>query len=406
MPADTYDAGHLLMALLIMFVAAKAAAELFERLGQPAVVGEILAGVLIGPQMMNWVSPNELTSALAELGAVFLLFAVGLETMPRALIAASRIALPVAVGGVVLPFVLGYGAMAALGYSQPQDLFMGAALVATSVGITARVLSRMGMLQTKSARTILAAAVIDDILGLLILAIVSGMARGKADLWQIGGTAAMAVGFSVFMATLGARAVNRAAPHLQRLRIGEAFFISGVAFCLLLAVVSERLGIAAIVGAFLAGMAFAEPSHDTGMHERTNALTEFLVPFFLVNIGLQLQLSTLRDPATLGLCALLTVLAVLGKVVGCGGVLWRQGKRVMGQVGLGMVPRGEVGIIVAQVGLSSGILTPKLFAAAVFMAVATTLIAPPFIKRLFSGEEPELALAAPVAVEDVESGEV
>jgi len=406
MSVPAHDAGHILTALLIMFVAAKAAAELFERLEQPAVVGEILAGILIGPQVLGWVSPNELTSALAELGAVFLLFAVGLETMPRALMEASKVALPVAVGGVVLPFALGYGAMSVLGYSQPQDLFMGAALVATSVGIAARVLSRMGMLQTKSARTILAAAVIDDILGLLILAVVSSMAEGKADYVQMGTTAAMAVGFTVFMVTAGAWAVNRVAPGVHRLRIGEGFFMTGIAFCLLLAVVSESIGIAAIVGAFLAGMALAEPSHDTGMHERTNALTEFLVPFFLVNIGLQLQLSTLRDPATLALCLLLTALAIISKVVGCGGVLWRQGRRVAGQVGMGMVPRGEVGIIVAQVGLSAGILTPKLFAVAVFMAVATTLIAPPFIKRLFSGEQPEPALAVLVAVEDVESGEV
>jgi Kef-type K+ transport system membrane component KefB len=216
----------------------------------------------------------------------------------------------------------------------------------------------------------------------------------------------MAGGFTVVMATIGARVVKRAAPRLHRLRIGEAFFIAGMAFCLLLAVVSERIGVAGIVGAFLAGMAFAEPSHDTGMHERTNALTEFLVPFFLVNIGLQLQLDTLRDPATLGLCALITALAIIGKIIGCGGVLWRQGKRVMGQVGVGMVPRGEVGIIVAQVGLSVGILTPKLFAVAVFMAVATTLIAPPFIKHFFKGELPELTVESLVAVEDVESGEV
>lgn len=406
MPHEVHQVADLLTVLLIMFLAAKAAAELFERLGHPAVIGEILAGILIGPQVLNWVSPNELTAALAELGAVFLLFAVGLETIPHALIQASRIALPVAVGGVVLPFAFGYGTMALLGYSQPQDLFMGAALVATSVGITARVLSSMGMLQTRSARLILAAAVIDDILGLLVLAVVSSMAKGSADWTQIGVTAVMAVGFTVFMATVGAHVVKHAAPGLHRLRIGESFFVTGVASCLLLAVVSERIGIAAIVGAFLAGMAFAEPSRDTGMHERTNALTEFLVPFFLVNIGLQLQLDTLRDPATIGLCALLTALAVIGKVVGCGGVMWRQGRRVVGQVGMGMVPRGEVGIIVAQVGLSSGILTQRLFAVAVFIAVATTLIAPPFIKRYFRGEEPEPALESPVAAADVESGEI
>lgn len=394
MPVDGHSTTQLLSSLLIIFVAAKVAAELFERLGQPAVVGEIFAGVLIGPSVLGWVHPNELTSSLSELGAIFLLFAVGLETMPRALLKASKGALPVAVGGVLLPFGLGYGAMLVLRHGQPESLFVGAALVATSVGITARVLGRMRMLQTPSARTILSAAIIDDVLGLTVLAIVGGLAGGRANLWQIAGTVVLSIGFTVFMATLGADAVRRAAPRMHNLRIGEALFVCGIAFCLLLAVVSERIGMAAIVGAFLAGMAFAEPARDTGMHRRTSALTEFLVPFFLVNIGLQVKISALGHPGTLALCGLLTLLAVIGKLVGCGGLAWRQGWRAMGQVGVGMVPRGEVGVIIAQVGLASGVLTDNVFAAVVAMAVATTLLAPPFTKRLFAGERAEAEVAA------------
>lgn len=383
MPPHVQDVPHLLTALLLMFVAAKGTAELFERLQQPAVIGEILAGVLIGPQVLQWVAPNELTAALAELGAVFLLFAVGLETLPHALLTTSKQALPVAVGGVILPFVGGYSAMALLGYGQAPALFMGAALVATSVGITVRVLQRLGMLHTPCARIILAAAVIDDLLGLIVLAIVSSLAQGKANWVQIGTTATLASGFTLGMATFGVRAVRQGAPHLSRLRIGQAFFSAGLALCLLLAVVAAHLGVAAIIGAFLAGMAFAEPSQGTGMSERTQALTEFLVPFFFVNIGLQFPFSALRDPMTLSVCALLTVIAVVGKVIGCGGLVWKQGLRAVGQVGLGMVPRGEVGIIVAQVGFSAGILTPSLFAVAVCVAVATALLGAPLLQWAF-----------------------
>ncbi len=397
MIAEPHSTADLLTALLIIFVTAKVAAELFERMGQPAVVGEILAGIVIGPCALGWVSPNELTSSLAELGAVLLLFGIGLETMPRALIEASKSALLVAVGGVVLPFGLGYGAMLILHHGQPESLFVGAALTATSVGITARVLSQMQVLRTPSARTILAAAVIDDIFGLTVLAVVGGLAGGRADLWHIAGTVALAVGFTVLMATFGADLVRRATPRLHNLRIGEAFFVCGIGFCLLLAVVSEHLGMAAIVGAFLAGMAFAEPARDTGMHQRTSALIEFLVPFFLVNIGLQVKLAALADPGTLLLCGLLTLLAVIGKVVGCGGLAWRQGWRAMGQIGVGMVPRGEVGIIVAQVGLASGVLTDHLFAALVTVAVATTLIAPPLLKHLYRGEQVGAEAPAPLA---------
>jgi Kef-type K+ transport system membrane component KefB len=386
MVAEPQSTTQLLTSLLLIFVAAKVAAELFERAGQPAVVGEILAGVIIGPSMLGWVAPNELLTSLAELGAIFLLFGVGLETMPRALIRASRTALPVALGGVVVPFALCYGLMLALHRGQAESLFVGAAMVATSVGITAQVLGRMRMLRTFAAQTILSAAVMDDVFGLTVLAVVGGIAGGGSTLWQIVATVFLAIGFTTAMATVGSGLVRRAAPRLHDLRIGEAFFVSGIGFCLLLAVVSERIGMAAIVGAFLAGMAFAEPAHGTDMRQRTNALTDFLVPFFLVNIGLQLNLSALSNPGTLALCALLVVLATIGKLLGCGAPLWKSGWRAMGQVGVGMVPRGEVGVIVAQVGLSSGFISESIFAALVSVAVVTTVIAPPFVQRLFQHE--------------------
>src|SRR5688572_15488005 len=194
---------RVLLTLFIMLAAAKIMAELFERLRQPAVAGEIVAGILIGPSLLNLAAPTEITSILAEIGVIFLLFNVGLETKPAAIFKVGRSAAIVAVLGVVLPFVSGWLLMRAWGSTSVESLFVGTALVATSVGITARVLSAMGLLDAPTARIILGAAVIDDILGLLVLAVVSSMAAGAVDYVEILTTAALAVGFTAFVAQIG-----------------------------------------------------------------------------------------------------------------------------------------------------------------------------------------------------------
>ncbi|HPO71814.1 MAG TPA: cation:proton antiporter, partial [Armatimonadota bacterium] len=237
-----HDVTGLLLTVLVIFVAAKIGAEIFERLKQPAVVGEILAGVIVGPQVLHWVEPSEVTFALSELGVIFLLFMVGLETKPSDLLAVGRQALLVAVGGVVLPMVLGYFFALHYGTTQVTALFIGAALVATSVGITARVLARMGYLHTRTARIILGAAVIDDILGLLVLAVVSGFARtGAADIRQIVLTGFYAVSFVLFMLFFGCRVMARALPAIDRLRIGQSVYLGAIGLCLTLSVVAGYL---------------------------------------------------------------------------------------------------------------------------------------------------------------------
>ena len=379
---------ELLLGLFIMFAAAKIMAELFERLKQPAVVGEILAGVLIGPSVLGLVSPNAITHTLAELGVIFLLFAVGLETKPAAILRVGKPAMIVAVLGVIVPFVAGWGVMRAWGEGQIAALFMGAAMVATSVGITARVLSGMGLLNTPSARIILGAAVIDDILGLLVLAVVASLAAGAVDYTEISTTAALSVGFVALIAFGGAPLVTRIAPAIKRLRFNHAFFGLSICLCLGLAVAAAEIGVAAIIGAFLAGMALAEAAegeHD--LHEQTRGVTEFFVPFFLVNIGMQLNLAVFNNSETVTMALVITALAVASKLVGCGLGVWNQGLRRMVQVGVGMVPRGEVGIVVAQIGLGLAVIDDRLFGIVLFMAVATTLIAPPFIRPAFTGEK-------------------
>src|SRR5919106_322861 len=212
---------RVLLTLFIMLAGAKFMAELFERLRQPPVAGEILAGVIIGPGLLNLAAPSEITNILAEIGVIFLLFNVGLETKPAAIFKVGKSAALVAVLGVVLPFVCGWLLMRAWGSTTVESLFVGTALVATSVGITARVLSAMGLLDAPTARIILGAAVIDDILGLLVLAVVSSMAAGELNYLAILTTAALAIGFTVFVVVVAAPVVNRVAPTADRLRSGH-----------------------------------------------------------------------------------------------------------------------------------------------------------------------------------------
>ena len=381
------EEARVLLTLFIMLAAAKFMAELFERLRQPAVAGEIVAGILIGPSLLNLAASSEITTILAEIGVIFLLFNVGLETKPAAIFKVGKTAALVAVLGVVLPFVCGWLLMKAWGSTSVESLFVGTALVATSVGITARVLSGMGLLDAPTARIILGAAVIDDILGLLVLAVVSSMAAGTVNYVGILTTAALAIGFTVFVAVVAAPVVTRVAPRANQLRSGHGMFILGLLLCLGLSVAAAYIGVAAIIGSFLAGMALAEAAEvHPNMHRQINGVTEFLVPFFLVNIGMQLRLDVFRSPSVVILCVLVTLVAVATKLFGCGLGAINLGIKRAAQVGMGMVPRGEVGIIVAQIGLSLAVIGPELYGVVLFMAVATTLIAPPFLKILYDGE--------------------
>ena len=383
--AANVESVSVLLSLFVMLAAAKIMAEVFERLRQPAVVGEILAGVIIGPSILGWVQTSDLINVLAEIGVIFLLFNVGLETKPKAIFDVGKRAMLVGVMGVLLPFVAGYFIAIAWGGSFAEAMFIGAALVATSVGITARVLAGMGLLDTETSRVILGAAIIDDILGLIILSLVSAVSQGSVNYTGLAKTAAAAILFTLFVALIGSKVINKLSPAISGLRLQRPFFNLGLILCLGLSVASVYVGVAAIIGAFLAGMALAESVEDNPkMHQSTSGVTEFLVPFFLANIGMQLNLSVFRDSSVVLLAAVITVAAVITKFVGCSIGAWGMSRREMAQVGVGMVPRGEVGIVVAQIGLGLGVIEQSFFASVLFMAVATTLIAPPLIKVLFA----------------------
>ena len=200
--------------MLVVFASAKLLSEIFERMGQPGIVGEILAGILIGPHVLGWMAPNEVLRILSDLGVMFLLFRVGLEVKSSDLLKVGGTALLVAIIGVIIPFGMGWWIATMWGEPRVESIFIGAAMVATSVGITAQVLASRGLLNLRASRIILAAAVIDDVLGLIVLALVSGLAKGSVNYLDIAITAALAIGFTAFLATIGrAHRAPRRAPH-------------------------------------------------------------------------------------------------------------------------------------------------------------------------------------------------
>ncbi len=383
------DAENIPLAMLAVFGTAKLFAEIFERLKQPGIVGEILAGVLIGPGVLGWIHPNQVLTALAELGVMFLLVRVGLEVRASELMRLGRTALLVAILGIAVPFLAGWGIMHLWGEPHIESVFVGAAMVATSVGITAQVLAAMGLLQHRASRIVLAAAVIDDVLGLIVLAVVTSMARGSLNIAELSLTAVAAVGFTLIIATWGTRAMGHVVPSLkQRLHAGEVQFNLAMVVLFGLGVLAMYAGVAAIIGAFLAGVALSE-SLEHRVHDFAHGVSELLVPFFLAGIGLNVDLSLFKSGSALLLVLVIFVAAVVTKVVGCGlgaaGMGWSDAFRI----GVGMAPRGEVGMVVAQIGLSLGVVSDRAYGVVVFMSVATTLIAPPLLKLSYRSVPPQ-----------------
>ncbi len=411
--------GAIIGELFVIFAVAKLAGEVFQRLRQPPVIGELLAGVLIGPYALGWIGvpgprlvalfddPAAAQEALAlvyhvlaELGAIFLLFFVGLETRLSDLLRVGVRAALVAVAGVVLPFLLGAGLMLRLGHPGLEAAFVGTALVATSVGITARVLGDLGYLSTLEARIILGAAVVDDILGMIVLAIVAGIGEnGEVAPLPIVSTAALAIAFTGFTALVGTRVVQRFSVRLELLRIRNAPFAVAVVVCLGLAALADIIGLAAIIGAFLAGLAFAETREQYALEHQTLPVYELLVPMFFVITGASVDWRVFLDGPVVGLALVVTALAILGKVVGCGLGAWGLGPRGMAIVGVGMAPRGEVGLIVASVGQSLHAIPDAVFSVVVVMSVLTTLAVPPLLPLLFRGYAAS-APSSPFATDD------
>jgi Kef-type K+ transport system membrane component KefB len=389
------ETAPILLDLFVIFTLAKVAGEIFQRLRLPQVIGELLVGVAIGPYALGIVDvplaldhqgASSVYEVLSALGLVVLLFFVGLETRLADLLQVGRRALVVAAVGAAVPFALGALFMSTTGHPNSEALFVGAALVATSVGITARVLRDLGVLETTEARLILAAAVVDDILALLVLTAVTQTGEGHSvNMGEVAFTALFAVAFVVFCALVGTHVVRRYSLHLERLRMADAPLAFGLALMLGLSAAAGEVGLAAIIGAFLAGMILAESREQLRLERRAQPIFELLVPFFFVLTGAKVDVGLFTEGETLALALAITGLAIAGKLIGCGIGAYGLSKRAAAIVGVGMIPRGEIGFVVASIGLAQGSIGDDVFGAVIFMSIATTLLVPPVLNALYGG---------------------
>lgn len=387
---ETMDhATDLLLSLFVAFVAAQIGGEVAQRLKLPSVVGQIAAGVAVGGAALGWVKESEPLELLSELGAVLLLFSVGLETRLHELRKVGTTALSVGALGVAVPFVLGVGWAVVSGFDTPKAAFVAAAFVATSAGITAKVLQELGALGRKESRIIMGAAVIDDILAMLLLAVVTGLqVGGGIDFLQLAKVIGLAVGFVFVVAVLGAKVMRRTGDLLEKPMDAESPLVIALTICLGLAVASAYIGLAAIIGAFLAGTILAETKHRKDLERDVRPILAFLVPFFFVVTGTKVDVRLLMDPAVLGSVAIVTVLAIIGKLVGCGFGARSLGRHGAAIVGVGMVPRGEVGIIVASLGRQAGVFPASTYTVIIAMSLLTSVFAPPVLGALLRNSPP------------------
>ena len=407
---------QVLFTMAVVFAMARIGSSIFTKFGLPGLIGEILMGILIaniaGGSFMEDILDITFDSlgnrsetytviyTLAELGVIFLLFSVGLETKVKDLLGSGRAAMLCALLGVILPFIAGLALVLAVGgYDMNCAMFMGAAMVATSVGITARIIKDMRLMDVKESRIIIAAAVIDDVLGMIVLAIVQGMATsgGDIEIIDLAIIIIKAVVFVLIAIAVAKYAVPRIYDYFDKRnqatiakgKVPQSFnkLILAIIVCLSMAALAEFIGLAAIIGAFLAGMMFADHAWEWELEHKVEAITSLMISFFFVNVGLMVDISSLTDFAIVGLVVVVILLAMVTKFIGCG-LGARLGDKTIDKssfsiIGVGMMPRGEVGIIIASIGLNAGVMTGDLYTVVVMMSVMTTIIAPPILSVLF-----------------------
>ena len=391
----SYDLALVLGNLLVIIVVARLAAELAERAHVPAVLGEIVAGILIGPSVLGWIDPiahleiADMVLLLGEIGVILLLFQVGLEMDLAEMGKVGKAALLVAVIGVAVPFAAGFGVASAFGEEGKVALFIGAALTATSVGITARVLGDLRALSLKESRVVLGAAVADDVLGLVILTVVvkvvtEGSISGGVVLETLG----LAVGFLLVTGLLAIFVIPRAFTHIDRLAKSSTTIVA-VAFALTLAfsLLANEAKLAFIIGAFMAGLGVGRSAQHERIAEGLNPLGHIFIPVFFASIGINADLDAMFQPSVLALAGVLTLVAIIGKLVAGIGLGRDGGDKLL--VGIGMIPRGEVGLIFASIGLSKGVLDGELYGALLLMVLVTTLITPPLLRLKLAGRVSE-----------------
>ena len=407
------EAEETLVLVFVAFFAAKVGGEIMERLKLPAVTGELIAGVILGPSILSLITEEHtFFDVLAQLGATFLLFSVGMETKLSELKKVGLIATSVAVLGVLSPFIIGYYVSLLLSFSSVEAMFIGAALVATSVGITARVLQDLGMIASTEAKIILGAAVVDDILAMIVLTLVSGTAAGESlGSLDVVIVIAEAVCFVAIVTILGTRMVRYASGKrevrhdktvngtwsihyktrafkkdswLEKLVQKEAPFVIILLVMFGLSAAASYVGLAAIIGAFFAGLIFSDTKDTYELEHKMEPLNVLLVPFFFVVMGAKVDFSDITS--VIPLAIVLTVVAILSKLVGCAAGAATRGEKTALIVGAGMVPRGEVGIVVAMIGFNMGTIGTETYSVIVLVSIATTIYAPFLIRTIIKAE--------------------
>ncbi len=373
-------AASALVDILIVLLAAKVAAEAAERCRLPAVAGEILAGIVIGPSVLGLVGSDEIITVLGELGVILLLLSVGLEMDLGELGAVGKAALSVAVIGVVVPFATGAGAGLALGFSGIEAVFVGAALTATSVGISARVFGDLRALATVEARTVLGAAVADDVLGLVVLTVVVRLAEaGSVSVTEVGSVVVVAAGFLVVALFVGIRLVPPLFAAVGRYSRSPGTLVAvALAFTLAVAQLASAAKLAPIIGAFIAGVSLARSPVGDRVRRELAPVGHLFVPVFFLQIGIDANVDQFVRPEVLGIAGVLLVVAVVGKLVSVLGLAGAPGDWIL--VGVGMIPRGEVGLIFATIGLRAGVFGGDVYAALLLVVLVTTLATPPALR--------------------------
>jgi len=383
-----HHGADILLALFAIFVAAQIGAEIAQRLKLPGVVGEIVAGCVIGPSALGLISVEQISAGtpldvLAEIGVVLLLFAVGLETRLDDLKKVGRSAFLVGVLGVIIPFALGTLWAHGSGFEWTKSLFIAAAFVATSAGITARVLQELGVLTRIESRVILGAAVIDDILAMLLLGVVTSLQSGSGvNVIGLLLVLAQAIGFVVVIGWVGTRVMRTRAHWLDRPINPLSPLTIALAICLGLAYLSTEFGLAAIIGAFLAGMIASEMHQREELEHQMQPLLALLTPFFFVITGTKIDLAVFADGAALWMLLVVTLIAIASKLIGGFLGALSLGRRGALIVGVGMVPRGEVGVVIASLGLAAGVFSNQTYAVIVAMSLLTSIVTPPVLSML------------------------
>ncbi|MCA1834154.1 MAG: cation:proton antiporter [Actinobacteria bacterium] len=394
---------RVLVELLVILLAARLAAEVSERLRQPAVLGEILLGIVIGPSALKLVHQSDALRLLGEIGVILLLFEVGRQMDLKELGRVGGASLRVATIGVIVPMALGFVAMRAAGIAGSPALFLAAGITATSVGITARVFGDLRALGTSEARTVLGAAVADDVIGLLILTVVVRTASGKAiAVGSLAGIIAVAIGFVAIATLVGSWIAPK---FLDRVSHSARTDGTIMAFGLIIALGFARLASAArlapIVGAFVAGLAVGRSDVADDLDRRLTPLGHFFIPIFFLQIGIDANIRVFMRGSVLGVAAILCLVAVAGKIVAGAGVRRGSGDRLL--VGVGMIPRGEVGLIFASLGLARGVLNARTYGVLLLVVLVTTLVTPPWLRRRVVRAR-RAVLGAHVAVIEPEGG--